>query len=183
MSKKSIVNDGRKPKYHCLETHEPIISMEIYLQTQAEIERRNAHLPKKPPNLMHLFTSLIRCPYCGANYRRCKGYSSWLWRCNTFVVHGKQSCPQSKQIREDTMVSVTEDVLGINGLSYKSIHDAVDYIEAYEGNRLVFHLKNGEVVERVWKDRSRAESWTPAMKLQAKIKEAERQEELKRRAQ
>ena len=183
MSKKSIVNDGRKPKYHCLETHEPIISMEIYLQTQAEIERRNAHLPKKPPNLMHLFTSLIRCPYCGANYRRCKGYSSWLWRCNTFVVHGKQVCSESKQIREDTMVSVTEDVLGINGLSYKSIHDAVDYIEAYEGNRLVFHLKNGEVVERDWQDRSRAESWTPAMKLQAKIKEAERQEELKRRAQ
>ena len=99
------------------------------------------------------------------------------------MVHGKQVCSESKQIREDTMVSATEDVLGINGLSYKSIHDAVDYIEAYEGNRLVFHLKNGEVVERVWKDRSRAESWTPAMKLQAKIKEAERQEELKRRAQ
>ncbi len=99
------------------------------------------------------------------------------------MVHGKQACPESKQIREDTMVSVTEEVLGIKGLTYKNIHDAIDFIEAYEGNRLVFHLKNGEVVERVWKDRSRAESWTPEMKLKAKIKEAERQEELKRRAQ
>lgn len=183
MTKKSIVNDGRKPKYHCQETHEAIISMETYLQAQAEIERRNARLPKKAPNLMQLFTSLIRCPYCGVNYRRCKGYSSWLWRCNTFVVHGKQACPESKQIREDTMVSVTEEVLGIKGLTYKNVHDAIDFIEAYEGNRLVFHLKNGEVVERVWKDRSRAESWTPEMKLKAKMKEAERQEELKRRAQ
>ena len=181
MTKKSIVNNGRKPKDHCQETHEPIISMETYLQVQAEIEKRNANLPKKAPNMMHLFTSLIRCPYCGVNYRRCKGYSSWLWRCNTFVVHGKQACSESKQIREDTMVSVTEDVLGITGLNYKNIHDAIDFIDAYECNRLVFHLKNGEVVERVWKDRSRAESWTPAMKLKAKIKEAERQEELKRR--
>ena len=72
-------------------------------------------------------------------------------------------------------------MLGITGLNYKNIHDAIDFIDAYECNRLVFHLKNGEVVERVWKDRSRAESWTPAMKLKAKIKEAERQEELKRR--
>lgn len=183
MTKKSILNDGRKPKYHCQETHEPIISMEVFMQAQAEIERRNSKLPKKPPNIMQLFTSLIRCPYCGVNYRRCKGYSSWIWRCNTFVVHGKKACPHSKAIREDTMISVTEEVLGISGLTYKNVHDSIVFIEAYEGNRLVFHLKSGAVVERVWKDRSRAESWTPAMKLQAKIKEAERQEELKRRAQ
>lgn len=183
MTKKSIVNDGRKPKYHCLETHEPIISMETYLQAQTEIERRNEHLPKNPPYMMHLFTSLILCPYCGVNYRRCKGYSSWLWRCNTFVVHGKQACSESKQIREDTMINITEEVLGITGLTYKNVHDAIECIEAYAGNRLVFHLKNGEEVERVWKDRSRAESWTPEMKMKAKIKEAERQEELKRRAQ
>lgn len=81
------------------------------------------------------------------------------------------------------MINITEEVLGITGLTYKNVHDAIECIDAYAGNRLVFHLKNGEEVERVWKDRSRAESWTPEMKLKAKMKEAERQEELKRRAQ
>ena len=44
-----------------------------------------------------------------------------------------------------------------------------------EDNRLLFHLKDGRVLDRAWLDRSRASSWQPEMK------EAARQRMLKQR--
>lgn len=45
--------------------------------------------------------------------------------------------------------------------------------EAFNGNRLVFHLANGQVFERTWKDITRRDSWTPEMKEAARKRSLE----------
>lgn len=52
--------------------------------------------------------------------------------------------------------------------------DEITEIRAEDRNRLVFHFKNGEEAVKRWKDRSRAESWTPEMREAARQKALER---------
>ena len=48
----------------------------------------------------------------------------------------------------------------------------IKQIRALANNTLEYHLKNGNVVSKVWKDRSRSESWTPEKREAArKIKQ------------
>lgn len=44
----------------------------------------------------------------------------------------------------------------------------IDHIEVPADNHLKFYLRGGRVEERIWKDRSRRESWTPEMKEKAR---------------
>lgn len=44
----------------------------------------------------------------------------------------------------------------------------IDHIEVPADNHLTFFLKNGRIEERIWKDRSRRESWTTEMKEKAR---------------
>ena len=54
------------------------------------------------------------------------------------------------------------------------IQSGIEHIDVHPGNRLVFHLADGRTAERIWKDRSRADSWTPEMKEAARQKDLER---------
>ena len=48
------------------------------------------------------------------------------------------------------------------------------FIMTTEGNLLRFHLCDGSTQEYIWRDRSRAESWTPEMKKAAALATARR---------
>lgn len=169
ISKKCVKNRGELPKYHAQDTHEAIIPMELFERVQKEVQRRAQHYySDKPKSPDCIFTRMIRCPYCGAYYHRKKGLRVFQWRCHTYLIKGKEFCSQSKTIPEDTLLAVTAEVLGMDDLSSKVLAESLEYIEAKEGNTLVFHFLDGRVVERVWQDRSRRESWTPEMREEAR---------------
>lgn len=44
----------------------------------------------------------------------------------------------------------------------------LDFIEVFNNNRLLFHLKNKEIKEFIWEERSRSQSWTDEMREEAK---------------
>jgi len=46
--------------------------------------------------------------------------------------------------------------------------ERVSSINAFNGNRLVFHLNDGTTKEIVWQNPSRRESWTDDMKSKAR---------------
>ena len=46
--------------------------------------------------------------------------------------------------------------------------ERIERIDVPEPNNLLFVFKDGRTVERVWRDRSRTESWTPEMKETAR---------------
>ena len=72
-------------------------------------------------------------------------------------------------------MAVTADVLGLDAFDEHIFAATVRQICAGENNSLSYHLRDGNVVEATWIDRSRAESWT------AEMKEAARQKDKMRR--
>ena len=154
--------------YHAECTHEAIISTETWKAVQEEMRRRDQkykgnHNKRKA----YPFSGMIVCDCCKKNYRRKTTATGATWICSTFNDKGKAACSKSKQIPETTLISITNEVLGTTQFSPELFRQSVSRIIMFENNRVLFQLTNGSTVEKVWKDRSRAESWTPAMREQA----------------
>ena len=86
-----------------------------------------------------------------------------VWICSTYNAKGKAAC-SSKQIPEPTLEAITADV------DLATLRE----IRAQDGNALLLQYRDGTAETRVWKDRSRAESWTPEMRAMAARKAKER---------
>lgn len=139
--------------------------MEDFEAVQAEIERRAAkHAPPgKGYRNRYPFTGLIICGCCGKHYRRKVTATGPVWICGTYNTIGKAACP-SKQIPEGVLTDLTADM----------DIDEITEIWAEKDNQLVFRFRSGEETVKRWKDRSRAESWTPEMREAARQKALER---------
>ena len=92
----------------------------------------------------------------------------------TYSTKGKPACP-AKQIPERTLMELTCEVLGIDELTEQAMN-RLSEICITGPNQLSFLFLDGRTVEKVWQDRSRAESWTDEMKQRAS-------EQMKRRHQ
>lgn len=168
ITKKTKLNRGEQNQYLVEDDHEPIISKEMFYEVQRIfLERQKRFKTSHSANEVHLFTGLIRCGICKKNYRRKKGNVRWFWTCATFNTYGKAYC-SSKSIPEEILIEITKKVLGMEDLTIDVVKKNIKYIEALDGNRLVYYLQNGAVVEMVWQDLSRRDSWTPEMKEQAR---------------
>lgn len=66
------------------------------------------------------------------------------------------------------MDEAVEAIIG----GYSNIR-ALDYIEVFNGNRLVFHLKDKTEKVFIWTERSRSESWSDNMKQMARERSTE----------
>ena len=165
ISKKSRINRGQMPRFHVTAAHDPIICVEDYEAVQEEIERRAAKHAKKGKdyNARYPYSGLIVCAGCGKKYRRKVKRAGPVWICSTYNTKGKTECA-SKAIPEAVLDELTADI----DLT------SIAQIQAEKDNRLVFCYKDGTTQEKLWQDRSRAESWTPEMKERARRKERER---------
>lgn len=111
------------------------------------------------------YSGLIVCGCCGKKYRRKVTHAGPVWICSTYNSKGKAACP-SKQIPEPVLDELTADM---------SLRD-LTAIRAERDNTLVFIFPDGHESVKRWRDRSRAESWTPEMKQHAKERELQRLE-------
>lgn len=93
--------------------------------------------------------------------------------CGTFNSLGKAVCA-SKQIPEFTLQQVTADVLGQNNFTHEWLCDRIQHIRVCNDNALIFCFNDGSEITRIWKDRSRSQSWTDEMKEAARQKTLER---------
>ena len=155
-------------------TKKTIIDMETFQAVQAEKTRRAARFLKKPaPKKSYSFTSLLVCDGCGKNYRRKVTKTGPVWVCGTFNSMGKAACA-SKQIPEETLQSVTAEVLGQMDFPEKLLRRLIKSILVCNGNVLIFRFFDGSEITRTWQDRSRRQSWTDEMKATARQKTLER---------
>lgn len=164
LSKKKKKNNGEVDQFLVENAHEPIISKEDFMRVQELIEQRARYFKtKKRPNTIYPFTGMIKCGICGKGFRRKTQKPRIWWACSTFNTQGKDHC-SGKSIPEETLIEETKKVLGNEEITIDLIKKKIDHIEVFSGNKLVFYLKNGKVVETTWQDRSRRQSWTPEMK-------------------
>ena len=170
LTKRTLQNNGELPKYHIADSHEPIIPLRQFNAVQEEIRRRaEKHTHPGVKQKTYPFTGIVICGGCGKHYRRKITKTGPVWICSTFNTMGKAYCP-SKQIPENSLISITEEVLG----STDTLYDKITAIRAEKDNTLVFCFKDGSEIVKRWINRSRAESWTEEMKEAARQKALER---------
>lgn len=117
ISKKTILNTGQLPKYLIESNHEPIISWDIFCVV-AEMRKRKS-VNEGTKRYYSALTGMIRCPYCGSNYRRKTTVRCKKWCCATFNSKGKQFCPYSKMIPEETVIQAICSTLGMSDFNEK----------------------------------------------------------------
>ena len=161
ISKKFKFNHGELPMYHAEDSHEAIIPMQKFQEAQ-EIrkERAEKYCHDVDRSIIYPFRGKLRCMDCGKNYRRKTVRNGTIWICSTYNSKGKEFCPTSKAIPEDTLIAVTAKVLGIDSFDGALFRDCVDRIEIWTENQLTYVLTDGRTETTVWADRSRSESWT-----------------------
>lgn len=167
LEKKKIANKGQLPMYYAEETHPAIISQELFDMAQERQRKRAKHFYKGTPMKYSVFTGLIQCPKCGKSYRRMLNNGSVGWNCPTYIKEGKQKC-HGKKIPETTLEQTTAEALELTEFIPSVVTDRIDHIIIPEPNHILYFFKDGGTVEKVWKDRSRRESWTPEMKEKAR---------------
>ena len=89
------------------------------------------------------------------------------WNCTTFQTKGKSEC-SAKRIPEETLEVLTCEVLGEGSIDSDMVRSKITAIRAEKNNVVVYCMDDGSEIVKRWKDRSRAESWTPEMKEKAR---------------
>lgn len=167
LSKRQVANKGELPQYYATETHPAIID-EATFEAAQEIVRQHAERRRDCARPQRSeFTTKIRCPFCGQAYKRVTSNGTVGWNCSTYQDKGKRYC-RGKKIPEAVLKALVADVLELPCYEAPEMEAQIDHIEVPADNHLTFFLKNGRIEERIWKDRSRRESWTPEMKEKAR---------------
>ena len=167
LTKRKCFNRGELPQYYAESTHPAIIDHEMYEKVQVLIaERREKTNVQKDVTARYPFSGLIVCGCCGAHYHRRTNPTRITWQCVTYLRRGKKHCA-AKQIPEETLRSLTREALGGPEITEENIR-ALAEIQIPCPNHILFVFKDGHETERVWQDRSRAESWTDEMREKAR---------------
>lgn len=177
-------NNGEVRRYYVENSHEAIISKDVFELAQSERRRRckkyNPNYENASRDNSELFTGIMTCGLCGGPYHRrianAPSYPKPVWICGKFFELGKSACP-SQQIPEDILVDKTKEILGVNEISKEIIVEKVTEIEVTEHFHLRYKLKDGAVRDVVWAHKSRKESWTDEMKEKARQKALRRNAE------
>lgn len=121
LEKKREANKGQVPKYYVENSHEGIISKDIFLKAQEEIARRanltkGATQHKRVYSGRYALSGIVFCAHCGDIYRRIKwnnrGCKSTVWRCISRVDKDGPDCT-ARTVREEHLHEVA--VEAING--------------------------------------------------------------------
>ncbi len=180
LTKRKKKNDGVLPQFYVEGSHEGIINRETFEAVRAEMSRRSQkykHIVTKPEGSE--FTGLITCGRCGAHFRRkinaCgTKYAKPTWTCMTYSYRGKEFC-QAKRIPEDILKQKCTEVMGLPTYDPDLLKETVSSITVPDDGILVFTFHNGSERTVTWENRSRRESWTPAMREVARVATTRRQ--------
>lgn len=176
-------NHGEVAQYWIEDTHEPIITNEIYERAQTEIARRSKLYGghnKGVKKDVRLFNQLIRCSHCHKrlNYKRYTGNGTIrdMWVCENHIKFGPCTCP-IKSIREDILTDTTREVLmTLNFIKDKDVLTNellrlhIREIIICDNQTLKYCLHTGEIIIRQWQYDSRSKSWTPEMRQKARAR-------------
>ncbi|MHB1154620.1 MAG: recombinase family protein [Eubacteriales bacterium] len=167
LTKRTCKNNGELPMYRVENAHDAIIDKETFIAVQEEIDRRaHQNKPVKAPE-SYPFSGIITCSNCGKHYRHKVTPSGAVWICTTLYQHGKASCV-SKQIPEDTLMSLAADILMLDEFDEAIFKKHISTIQIHNLNKVTFIFRDGHEVIAEWHDRSRRESWTEEKRQQAR---------------
>jgi len=167
LDKKVLKNNGELPRYFVQNIHPAIIDQETFDKAQELLARLDEKRGTRKPATLSVFSGKIKCPKCGKPYRRQVRWNVVAWNCDTFLKRGKKYC-HGKKIPQTALEATCCKVLGIAEFDPVVFKREIDHLVIPEPNHIQFIFRDGRMVEEVWKDRSRSESWTPEMRAKAR---------------
>lgn len=167
IEKKLVANKGELPMYYAEGTHEPIIDQATFDKAQERLRMLAQQTANRKKPTRSAFSGLIHCGLCGNTYKRVTYRKKHYWNCTTFQTKGKSECA-AKRIPEETLEVLTCGVLGEGSIDSDMVRSKITAIRADKNNVVVYCMDDGSEIAKRWKDRSRAESWTPEMKEKAR---------------
>lgn len=167
IEKKLLPNRGELPMYYAEGTHEPIIDQATFDKAQERLKMLAQQTANRKKPTHSAFTGLIHCGLCDNTYKRVTYRKKHYWNCTTFQTKGKSECA-AKRIPEETLDALTCEILGVTHFGPDTVRSKITAIRAENNNVVVFCMDDGSEIVKRWADRSRAESWTPEMKEQAR---------------
>ena len=167
IDKKLVPNKGELPMYYAEGTHELIIDPATFEKAHERLNilAQQTAMRKKPTR--SVFSGFVRYGLCGNTYKRVTYRKKHYWNCTTFQTKGKSECA-AKRIPEETLEVLTCEVLGAVSFDPDMVRSKITAIRADKNNVVVFCMDDGSKIVKRWADRSRAESWTPEMREQAR---------------
>lgn len=106
LNKKRIINNGIVPQYYVKNSHEAIVSREVFYAVQEERRNRKAKRANESQKYSskYALTGITYCKHCGDIYRRItwsrNGKKKIVWRCRNRVLHGRNVCSNSDSVLE-----------------------------------------------------------------------------------
>ena len=143
---------------HGFNTH-GVVFDELHTQ-ETRKERAAVFAHSSTPGVVYPFRGKLHCMDCGKNYRRKMVSRGPAWVCGTYNSKGKEFCPTSKVIPEETLMAVTAEILGTDIFDEAAFLAKVERIDIGTENRLTYCFNDGSQVTTVWQARSRRNSWT-----------------------
>ncbi len=173
ITKKAVVNNGERPKYHVEDSHDAIIDMDTWNKVQEEMKRRREKIKPNPNHTISPLRGLIICGCCGKHFIRKDHAYRTHWLCSTYSRKGKKYC-DSKRIDEGILL----EILNSLHISTNSDNSEVEKIIVNPDFTLIIYKKDGTKIETNWMTHSRKDSWTNEMKEKVRQRELERQAKL-----
>lgn len=124
-------NKGEVAQYYVENSHEGIVSREIFDMVQDEIKRRRNYTGDKSISFSsnYALTGIVFCAECGARYRRVtwarNSKKRIVWRCSERLKTGIQNCKNSPSIYEDKLKDAILSGLSQIGLDISDIAEMV----------------------------------------------------------
>lgn len=109
LNKKRIINNGIVSQYYVKNSHEAIVSREVFYAVQEEKQNRKAKKVNENQRYSskYALTGITYCKHCGDSYRRItwsrNGKKKIVWRCRNRVLHGGNICSNSDSILESDL--------------------------------------------------------------------------------
>lgn len=166
--KKLCVNRGELPMYYAEATHPAIVDPETFERANAVLDAHPMHAVGIQPKPRNALSGKIHCGCCGSTYKRVTAKKRCGYHCRSYQTQGKKACPESKFIPEETLLAEIAAVLRLTAYDEVIFDREIKRIDVPLPNHLVFVFHDGHLEERIWKDRSRSESWTPEMRENAR---------------
>lgn len=163
LSKKRVANDGTVPQYYVEDSHDAIITKEMFHEVQAEMARRSHSEDGQHRREgfcgKYALTGVLVCGECGAPYRRQtwtrKGSTQIVWRCRSRLSKNGTRCG-SPTIPEETIQHAVVQAIREAYGEQKPVERAIENIRSVvEGPEVLQSLESRlqklqeELVQRV----------------------------------
>lgn len=149
LTHKTRKNKGELPRYWVENTHEAIVSQELFDSVQKEMARRRGLRFTDAS----CFSRKIKCPFCGHSYiyYKDKNLSHDYW-----VHHRKKrDCSMSWGITQEKLKSACADVLNTERFDEEAFREQVKFINVPRREILEFHLRDGRIVTKISRNQRR----------------------------